>query len=292
MKPAPFEYLAPDSLSSTLEILAENGDEAKLLAGGQSLIPAMNFRLVQPTVLVDLNRLSDLAYIKRGNSGDMLIGSLTRHFQLEKDPQVRNHLPLIHEAMPHIAHPQIRNRGTIGGSLAHADPAAELPVLLVALDGRIKIKSRSGERWVEAKDFFEGIFTTALADDEVIVEISIPRMPNETGYSFVEFARRKGDYALLGVAVLITLDAKAVCRQARIVYLNAGETPVIAQSAAALLLNEKRSENLLEAVAKDAEKELSLTGNIHASVPYLRHLSRVLTIRALNKAFDRATQSA
>ncbi len=290
MKPAPFEYLAPESLSSALEIIAEYGEEAKLLAGGQSLIPAMNFRLAQPTLLVDLNKLSDLSYVKYADSGELLIGSMTRHRQLEYDPLVQNHSPLIHATMPNIAHAQIRNRGTIGGSLAHADPAAELPVLLVALDGRVRIKSSSGERWVNSGDFFQGIFATALFANEIIVEISIPKMPNGTGTSFVEFSRRKGDYALLGVAVLVTLDANDICRQARIVYLNAGESPVKAQGAASLLLNEQRSDELLNTVAVGVEKELSLTGNIHASVPYLRHLSRVLTIRALNQAFDRALQ--
>jgi carbon-monoxide dehydrogenase medium subunit len=290
MKPAPFEYLAPESLSSALEIIAEYGDEAKLLAGGQSLIPAMNFRLVQPTVMVDLNKLTDLSYVKNASSGELLIGSMTRHRQLEYDPLVKNHSPLIHETMPHIAHAQIRNRGTIGGSLAHADPAAELPVLLVALDGRVRMKSRTGERWVNSDDFFQGIFTTALSDTEIIVEISIPKMPEGTGYSFVEFARRKGDYALLGVAALVRLDANDICRQARIVYLNAGDSPVKAQGAASLLLDEQRSDELLETVATNVEQELSLTGTIHASVPYLRHLSRVLTVRALKQAFQRASQ--
>ena len=162
MKPAPFEYLAPDSLSSALEIMAEHGDDAKLLAGGQSIIPAMNFRLVQPTLLVDLNRLTDLDYIKAGVNGGLRIGALTRLRQLERDPLVASRAPLIYESMHYIAHPQIRNRGTIGGSLVHADPAAELPVFMVALGGRFLVRNNSGERWISTDDCFIGIFTTAL----------------------------------------------------------------------------------------------------------------------------------
>lgn len=288
MKPAPFEYKSPKSLSTALEIISEYGDEAKLLAGGQSLIPAMNFRLVQPTILVDLNKLSALSYIKENGSGDLLIGSMTRQRELEHNDLLEMHSPLIHESMPYIAHPQIRNRGTIGGSLAHADPAAELPVLLVALDARIKIKSTAGERWIHARNFFMGLFTTDLAADEIIIEISIPKMSHNTGHSFVEFARRQGDYALLGVAASVSLDGRGVCNKAKIVFLNAGETPIDVQKSASLLLNELPSDDLVEAVAANVDNELTLIGNIHASVPYLRHLSRVLTRRALKQAFVRA----
>lgn len=288
MKPAPFEYKAPESLSTALEIISEYGDEAKLLAGGQSLIPAMNFRLVQPTILVDLNKLSALSYVKENGSGDLLIGSMTRQRELEYNGLIETHSPLIHESMHYIAHPQIRNRGTIGGSLAHADPAAELPVLLVALDAQIKVKSAAGERWIPARDFFMGLFTTDLAADEIIVEISIPKVSHNTGHSFVEFARRQGDYALLGVAAVVSLDGRGVCNKAKIVFLNAGETPVDAQRSASLLLNEHPSGDLVEAVATNVGDELTLIGNIHASVPYLRHLSKVLTGRALKQAIDRA----
>lgn len=292
MKPAPFEYLAPDSMLSALELMAMHGDGAKLIAGGQSLVPAMNFRLTQPAVLVDLNKLDELAYIKRQNGG-LRIGAMTRQRHLERDPLVAQAAPLLAEAIPHIAHVQIRNRGTLGGSLAHADPAAELPVIMVALEGRFLLKRASGERWVTATDFFQGIFATELAADEILAEIEIPRMDQRTGWSFVEFARRSGDYALIGVAALITLDERHQCRGARLVYLNAGETPLVAHKAASLLVGQSPTDELFQAAANVAsQEEIAPSGDIHASVAYLRHLARVLTIRALRRATGRAMKAA
>jgi carbon-monoxide dehydrogenase medium subunit len=290
MKPAPFDYLAPDSLSSALDIMAEYGDEAKVLAGGQSLVPAMNFRLLQPSLLVDLNHVRELSYIRDDAEGGVRIGAMTRQRQLEKDPLVSERIPLLHETLPHVAHVQIRNRGTFGGSLAHADPAAEFPVIMVALNGRIRVRSKERERWIAAGDFFEGVFTTSLLPNEILVDVSLPSLAPRTGWSFVEFSRRKGDYALLGVAALLTLDDSGVCRQARVVYLNAGEYPVDARRAAEVLTDEKPDQELFAAAADVAvESEISLAGHIHASVPYLRHLARVLTQRALNTALKRAS---
>ena len=174
MKPAPFEYKAPRTLEEALALLREYGDEAKLLAGGQSLVPAMNFRVVQPAVLIDLNRVPELSYIRQENNGPMRIGAMTRERQLELDPSIADCSPLLAEAMPHVAHPQIRNRGTLGGSLANADPAAELPVIMLALGARFKVRDASSERWVDAKDFFRGMFTTDLAPDQMLVEIELP----------------------------------------------------------------------------------------------------------------------
>lgn len=290
MKPAPFEYLAPDSLSSALDIMAEYGDEAKVLAGGQSLVPSMNFRLLQPSLLVDLNGIDELNYIREEEGGGLRIGAMTRQRQLEKEALVASRLPLLHEAMPHVAHFQIRNRGTLGGSLAHADPAAELPVIMVALDGRIRVKSKERERWIAAEEFFEGVFATSLADDEILVDVFLPSLPSRTGWSFVEFSRRKGDYALLGVAALVTVDRGGICRQARLVYLNAAEYPVNARRAAEVLEGEKPEAKLLAAAADVAvESEIRPAGHIHASVPYLQHLARILTRRALETALARAT---
>jgi carbon-monoxide dehydrogenase medium subunit len=289
MKPAPFEYIAPDSLADASTILAEHGDEAKVLAGGQSLIPAMNFRLVQPTLLVDINGLAELDTLQKGQQG-LRIGALTRQRQLEKDPLVKELAPLLHETMPHVAHWQIRNRGTIGGSLAHADPAAEIPVIMVALDARFRLHSTSGDRWVNAGSFFEGLFATSLAPNELLVEVEIPPLPAGTGCSFIEFARRKGDYALLGVAAVLTLDSSGLCRAAKLVYLNAGETPISAVGAAALLVGQRPSAELFEAAAeKAAGSEINPSGDIHASVSYLRHLGRVLTRQALQRAYERVS---
>lgn len=290
MKPAPFDFLAPNSLSSALEIMDQHGYDAKLLAGGQSLIPAMNFRLIQPMLLVDLNRITELDFIRETDDGGISIGSLTRQRRLERDAIIERVAPLLHETIPYIAHPQIRNRGTIGGTLAHADPAAELPVIMVALDGRFRLKGISGERWVAARDFFEGIFTTSLAPEEILVEVVIPPMKPGTGWSFIEFSRRKGDYALLGVAALLRVDEAGICQEAKLVYLNAGEIPIVAREASSRLVGAKPSPAIFEQVAAyAAEKEISPTGDIHASVPYLRHLARVLTIRALNSALRRVS---
>jgi len=288
MKPAPFDYYAPDSLEAALALKAQHGDDAKFLAGGQSLIPAMNFRLAQAAFLVDVNGLTDLSYIRRSDDGELRLGALTRQRQLERDPLVKQHAPLLHEAMPFVAHPQIRNRGTLGGSLAHADPAAELPVIAVALGARLKARSTRGERWITADDFFKGFFTTDLASDEMLVEVAVPPLPPRTGTAFVEFARRRGDYALMGAAALVTLDESGHCQQACLVYLNAGEGPVSAKRAAALLVGQRPSAVAIEAAAAAAASEINPTGNVHASPEYQRHLARVLTRRALNRAFERA----
>src|SRR5215510_6041673 len=173
MKPAPFEYHAPASLEQALELMSQHAGEAKILAGGQSLVPAMNFRVVQPSVLIDLNRVGELSYIHE--EGDVIrVGAMTRERHLEFDSAIAKRTPLLHEAVPFIAHPQIRNRGTIGGSLVHSDPAAELPVLMTALNARLKARNKSGERWIDAKDFFVSMFTTALEPDEILVEIEMP----------------------------------------------------------------------------------------------------------------------
>jgi aerobic carbon-monoxide dehydrogenase medium subunit len=288
MKPAPFAYVAPDSLPAALSLLAGHGDDAKLLAGGQSLIPAMNFRLVQPGVLIDLNGVTELAYVDTAEDGELRFGAMTRQSDLERHPAVAERAPLLAEALPYIAHPQIRNRGTLGGSLAHADPAAELPVIMVALDARFRLVSESGERWVGAADFFQGMFTVDLAAEELLVEIALPPAAPRTGSAFLELARRRGDYAMLGVAVWVTLAEDGRCQQARLVYLNAGDAPVVAEEAAQLLVGESPAPDLFESAAAAADKEIEPQGNVHAPVAYQRHLAAVLTRRALLLAFQRA----
>ncbi len=288
MKPAPFEYAAPDSLDETLELLAEHGDEAKILAGGQSLVPMMNFRLAQPPMLVDCNRLTDLEFIRRGDDGSLRIGAMTRMRRLERDPQVASSAPLVHETVPWIAHPQIRNRGTVGGSLAHADPASELPVLALARGFRLRLQRTGGERWVEAKDFFTGLLETALTPEEMVTEVAIPPMPANTGWAFTEFARRHGDYAQVGVAALVTAEG-GVCTGARLVYLSVGETPMAAPRAAELLRGVELSEESFRTAAEmAAESEIEPAGDIHATEAYKRHLAKVLTVRALRAAAARA----
>ncbi|HEU0292808.1 MAG TPA: xanthine dehydrogenase family protein subunit M [Anaerolineales bacterium] len=290
MKPAPFEYHAPDSLEQALELFSQYNAEAKILAGGQSLVPAMNFRVVQPSVLIDLNRVAELSFIHE--DGEIIrVGAMARERHLEFDPSIAKRTPLLHEAVPFIAHPQIRNRGTIGGSLVHADPAAELPVLMTALNARLKARNTSGERWIDAQEFFTGMFTTALTADEILVEIELPFMAARTGWSFMEVAPRVGDYAMMGIAALVTLDENAKCKGARLVYLNAGEGPMDAKEAARLLEGETLNDTLIiEAATIASEKEINPFGNMHASTDFQRHLAKVLTQRALKLAAQRATE--
>jgi CO/xanthine dehydrogenase FAD-binding subunit len=290
MKPAPFEYYAPESLDEALFILHNSAGDAKILAGGQSLVPAMNFRVVQPSVLIDLNRIPELGYIQEHNE-NLRIGAMTRERHLEFDTSIIQRAPLLHEAAPHIAHPQIRNRGTIGGSIVNADPAAELPVLMLASRARLKARNASAERWIDARDFFVGMFTTALEPDEILIEIEIPFMAPRTGWSFLEVAPRAGDYAMMGVAAFVTLDESGKCQEAKLVYLNAGDGPVDAQQAAQLLQGEALSDELIDSAAEAAsETEVNPFGNIHASVEYQRHLAKVLTKKALKIAVQRATE--
>jgi carbon-monoxide dehydrogenase medium subunit len=288
MKPPPFEYLAPGSLSEALGAKEQYGYDGTLLAGGQSLVPAMNYRLARPEVLIDLNRVPELSYIRLSEDGELRIGAMTRQWQLEKDPQVARAAPLLFEAIPHVAHPQIRNRGTLGGSLSHADPAAELPVVARALDARFLVRRVIGDRWISAADFFLGIFTTDLDPEEILVEVAFPPMPPGSGWAFMEFARRQGDYALAGLAALVTLAEDGVCRSVRLVYLNAGEVPISAAHAEQYLKGYPVSENNIRSAAQAAVAELEPQGNIHASADYQQHLARVLTERALVLAFERA----
>jgi CO/xanthine dehydrogenase FAD-binding subunit len=248
----------------------------------------MNFRVVQPTVLIDLNRISELSFI-REEGETIRIGAMARERHLEFDASIEKRTPLLHEAVPFIAHPQIRNRGTIGGSIVNADPAAELPVLMLALNAKLKAKNISGERWIDAHDFFAGMFTTALTPNEILVEIELPFMPPRTGWSFMEVAPRAGDYAMMGVAALVTLDENGKCKSAKLVYLNAGDGPVDAKEAAKLLEGEPLNDKLIDSAASMAsQKEITPYGNMHASVDFQRHLANVLTKNTLKQAIQRA----
>ncbi|MBL8050533.1 MAG: xanthine dehydrogenase family protein subunit M [Anaerolineales bacterium] len=288
MKPASFDYYAPNTIEEVLDLKHQHGDDAKFLAGGQSLVPAMNFRIVQPSVLIDLNRVNELSFI-REDKNVIRVGSMARERHLEFDSSIKKYAPLLHEAVPFIAHPQIRNRGTIGGSIVNADPAAELPVLMLALSARLKAKNKSAERWIDAKDFFAGMFTTALEPDEMLVEIELPFAEKNTGWSFMEVAPRSGDYAMMGVATLITLDKNKKCKSAKLVYLNAGDGPVDAIEAAKSLVGETLNDKLIESAASYAsEKEINPFGNMHASIDFQRNLAKTLTQKTLKLANQRA----
>lgn len=288
MKPAAFAFHRADTLDDALSWLAQHPD-AKPLAGGQSLIPAMNFRLAQPSMLIDLNGVKELFGITAGAAGSLRIGAMTRHAAVERNDVVRRLAPLLAEAMPHIAHPQIRSRGTLGGSLAHADPSAELPAVMIALNAAFVLRSLTGERRVTATDFFTGLFATVLAPGELLVAIEIPARAARTGSAFLEVARRHGDYALAGVAVDLSLDAAGRVANVRIGLLSVGDYPVLARAGAVLVGLAPTAENVL-AVAEAVRAEVDPPSDIHADAAYRRQLASVLTRRALTVAAGRAME--
>jgi carbon-monoxide dehydrogenase medium subunit len=289
MKPPPFEYFAPTTVEEALSLLAEHGYDAKPLAGGQSLIPMMNFRLAQPSVLVDLNNIPELSYISSDENGGVSVGAMTRHKQVGKDPLIAKQVPLVHAAIPNIGTPQVRTRGTFGGSLSHADPSAELVTISVAVDGQLKLRSQKGERWVPAGEFFVGLFTSALEPEELLVEIHLPRLPERSGWSLKEVARRHNDFALLGVAAVVTLDKKGNCEEARMVFLSAGDRPMVAHQAVGLLKGQKPTADAIQAAAeKAASADIDPGSDIHATAEFRRHLANALSRQALVEAFQRA----
>lgn len=288
MKPPPFEYHAPTSLEEALSLLTEYGYEAKILAGGQSLVPSMNFRLAAPSILIDLNGIEELFGVEALEDGDLRIKAMTRHRTVERDPHVASISPLITEAMPHIAHPQIRNRGTVGGSLAHADPAAELPALMVALGAQMEARSSTGTRTIAASDFFLGVFTTALEPEEVLASVTVPAMAPRTGTAFEEVARRRGDYALAGAAAVVTLDGAGAVDDSRLVFFSIGDGPVVSESARKMLRGIKPTKEAIRDAAEAVEADIDPTSDIHATTAYRQHLCKVLARKTLSRATERA----
>ena len=288
MKPAPFRYIAVRSLDQALELKAEHGDEARFLAGGQSLMPTMNFRLSQPAVLIDINPLAQCAGVRKAGPETLRIGALTRYRDLERAPATAENLPLIKEALPHIAHPQIRNRGTIGGNLAHADPASEMPAIVLALAGKLHAQSKRGERWIAAADFFAGALRTALEPDEMLTEVELPIARPRSGACFMEVARRRGDFALIGVACTVELNDHGRCKEARIGLCNAGDGPIFAVAASRSLAGQNIGSAEIDDAAALVQRDIDPGGSIHASKDFQRHLAGVLTKRALAAATERA----
>src|SRR5262249_53510510 len=261
MKPAPFRYVAARSIEQALQLKAEHGDEARFLAGGQSLVPTMNFRLPQPAILIDINQITPLAGVRNGAAERVCIGAMTRYRALERDRATERTLPLVHEALPLIAHPQIRNRGTIGGNLAHADPASEMPAIVLTLGGRLRAQSVQGERWIDAADFFVGALTTALAPDEMLVEVELPIAQPRSGACFMELTRRRGDFAIIGVACTLRLDVEGRCSEARIGLCNAGDTPVVVAEAADRLVGERIGRRQIDEAAAIVRRTIQPGGN-------------------------------
>jgi carbon-monoxide dehydrogenase medium subunit len=286
MKPPRFDYLLPRTVDEALGLLAQHGDEAKVLAGGQSLVPLLNFRLVRPAYLVDLNDIPGLDGI-RVDDGHLAIGAMTRQRAAETSPVVRERCPLLAEAIPQIGHVQIRNRGTMGGSLAHADPAGELPAVVAALDGELVLRSRRGERRLTPQEFFVGYLTTAAAPDELLIEARVPVTPPRTGTAFMEVSRRHGDFALVGVAAMVTLDTGGVCTACAIALTGVGPTPVVAREAARALVGVKPTADAYTDVGRRVASALAPDSDLHASADYRKHLAGVLTRRALARAAER-----
>ena len=287
MKPPRFAYHDPPTRNEVLTLLATYADDAKVLAGGQSLVPLLNMRLAQPMHLVDINHLSDLAYIRETHDG-LAIGALTRQRAIERSALVRSRCPLLAEALPFVGHPPIRSRGTIGGSLAHADPAAELPTVLLALGGHVRAESQEGSRTIPAEAFFAGQMETTLTPRELLTEAWFPLTPPRSGAAFVEVSRRHGDFALVGVAVQLTLDEQGSIAAAHLALMGVNATPVRAQAAEALLLSEQPGEALFTAAAERAAADLHPTSDLHASAEYRRHVASGLINRALHTAAERA----
>ena len=283
MKPAPFEYHRPTSLAETFDLLDRYGDDGRILAGGQSLVPTLNMRLVTPRAVIDINRLPGLDTIRVTPAG-LVIGALARHEAVERSPLVAEHAPLIAAAMPHVGHAAIRTRGTVGGSLALADPAAELPACAVALDATIRVESRRGPRDVAAADFFRGIYTTALGPGEIVAEIVVPRAVSEWRSGFEELARRRGDFALAGLAAHVHVEGGAITA-ARLVFFGVGMVPVRARGAEAALAGPRADAGAL-AAGRALDADLDPPGDIHGSAALRRHLARVLLSRVIKRSVE------
>jgi CO/xanthine dehydrogenase FAD-binding subunit len=291
MKPAKFEYDDPRTVEEALDLLARHGDDCKVIAGGQSLVPLMNFRLARPARLIDINGIDLLSYIKRDN-GHLVIGAMTRHTHLEHSQEVAELWPLLTEAIGWVGHGQIRNRGTIGGSVAHADPAAELPAAFAALDASFEIRSKRGSRNIGWKKFFLSEFTTTLAPDELVTAVEVPAQDAGIGAAFVEYARRHGDFALGGAAVTVKVSRDGRCEKATIALLSAGPAPVRAEAAEQQLRGAKLDESSIRAASAEAVKGLRPTSDLHGSTEYRIGLLRTMTERALTKAAHRARSTA
>jgi carbon-monoxide dehydrogenase medium subunit len=290
MKPPVFDYIAPTSVEAAVAALAEAGGEAKVLAGGQSLMPMLNFRLLRPSILVDINRIAGLSFIAE-TADSIRIGALTRHFALETSPLIAEHFPVLSAAMTHVAHLAIRNRGTIGGSLSHADPAAELPMMVLLLDAELHVAGVYGTRIVAARDFFLDTMTVALDGAELLTEIALPKLPPQTGWGFEEVARRHGDFALAAVAATLTVSGGKIA-QARIALTGVGPTALRAAEAEQLLIGKALDGDATARAIAAVRDAIEPETDLHASSDYRRHLAGVLTGRALAAAWRRTHEAA
>lgn len=287
MIPAEFEYHAPNSLNEALALLGQHGDEAKLLAGGHSLIPALKLRLSSFSHLVDIGRIGDLAYIKE-DKGALAIGARTTHFEVESSTLLQQKCPLLAECAAHIGDVQVRNRGTLGGSLAHADPAADYPAAILALEAEIQTVSASGKRTLKAEDFFVDLLTTALQSGEILTEVRVAPLAAKTGGAYLKVAQPASGFAVVGVAALVTLDAQGKCAKVRVGVTGAASKAWRAHATEAALSGKTPDDNTLAQAAAKATDGIETAGDIFASADYRAHLARVYTKRALATAVERA----
>jgi CO/xanthine dehydrogenase FAD-binding subunit len=288
LKMPPFEYHAPDTIDEVVALLAEHGDEAKVLAGGQSLLPLLAMRLARPAQVIDINRVSALGDIDE-RSDEIAFGAMVRERAAERSAAVHARLPLLAEALPFIGHVAIRNRGTIGGTLAHADASAEVPCVVAALDGEMLVRSTRGDRTIPAEEFFQGHFTTTMDDDECLVEVRMPASDPTTGVAFQEIARRHGDFALVGVGAMVSLDDAARISDCRITLMGVAAVPFRARAAEAALIGASPTADTLAAAAHAATADLEPATDVHGSAAYRAHLATVITRRALTTAAERAS---
>lgn len=288
MKPPKFEYIRPTSIKEAAAALAAAGDEGKIIAGGQSLVPMMNFRLLSPSVLIDINRIPGMGEIQEQPDGGLRIGALTRHHALETSSIVKRLYPVMHAAMQHVAHLAIRNRGTIGGSITHADPAAELPMLMKLLDAKITLISSKGTRIVDADDFFIGALTSDVQENELVTEINLPALPQGAGWAFEEVARRAGDFALAATGVVLHVEHGKVT-EARIGVMGVADTPMRINDAETILFDQACDQATLDEVVKAVLQAIEPSTDLHASAEYRLHLIGILVRRAVNTAWLRAT---
>jgi len=286
MKPRQFEYFAPTSVDEAVALLGAHAESAKLLAGGQSLLPMMNFRLASPEILIDLNRIGELAYI-RAEEDAVRIGAMTRQRALEFSPQIKSDLPLLSATLPLIGHLPTRSRGTIGGSLSHNDPAAELPMMLQALDGEVAVRGPRGTRSLAARDFFKDAMTTALGTDEILVEVKFPRMPKGARFAVEEFSRRKGDFAIAAIAVVLVGNGVSV-EKAAIATAGVTSCSVRLNAAEQMLLESGATDAAIAQAAEAAANAIEPLSDANASGAFRRHLTRVLTERAIRRALEQA----
>lgn len=290
MKPSRFDYFAPDTLEEALELLEQLGPDAHILSGGQSLVPMMNMRLVRPESIIDINRLEELSYINRDN-GTLRIGGITRQHMVEQSQVIGEYSPLLKETMPHIAHEAIRSRGTIGGSLAHCDPAAELPVVWQTLEGTVTAASTSGKREIPAEDFFLTYMTTSLEPGEILISASLPVIPDRTGHAFEEFAMRRGDYALVMAAASVSLNTEGSIQDVSLVLGGVGDVPCRMTEIENTLMGRMPEDAVLREVSRSVAALIEPESDIHASADYRRDLGVTLARRVLQTAAQQAAET-